>query len=331
MKVLVTGGAGYIGSHMVRVLIQAKHTPIVLDNLSTGHKESVPEAALFFKGDLKNLKDVEAVFKKYKIDAVMHFAASCLVGESATEPLKYYENNVLSCIHLLNVMRKHKVKFLIFSSTCAVFGEPKRLPIEEDDPKSPTNTYGQSKLIIETLLKDVASKSDLRFASLRYFNACGADPDGETGEVHNPEAHLVPNILKTLCGKAKELTIFGDDYATPDGTCVRDYVHVRDLCQAHLLALDALKAGMKSNFFNLGNGDGYSVKDIVKVAERITGKKVRVKIGPRRPGDPARLVASARKAGKILGWKPKLTLEQIIQTAWQWETKKAPKWQKRKK
>ena len=321
MKVLVIGGAGYIGSHMVRVLTQAKHEPVVFDNLRTGHKASVPKGAAFFRGDLKNLPDTKAVFKKHKIDAVMHFAASALVGESVADPLKYYENNVAACVNLLKVMRARKVRLLIFSSTAAVFGEPKRLPIQEEDPKAPANPYGQSKLMIETILKDVSGKSGLRYVALRYFNACGAHPDAESGETHDPETHLIPNILKALRGGKKALTIFGDDYDTPDGTCVRDYIHIHDLCRAHLLALEALKKGMKSDSFNLGNGNGYSVKEIVKTVERVTGKKVPVRIGPRRPGDPARLVASSEKARKVLGWRPAMNLEQIIKTAWEWEKK----------
>ncbi|OIO38237.1 MAG: UDP-glucose 4-epimerase GalE [Candidatus Omnitrophica bacterium CG1_02_46_14] len=319
MKVLVVGGAGYIGSHMVRILDQAKHTPIIFDNLSTGHKSFVPKGINFFKGDLKNKPDVEAVFKKYKIDAVMHFAASALVGESVADPMKYYENNVLACVNLLKVMQARKINLLIFSSTCAIFGEPVNLPMREDDPKSQVNPYGRSKWMIEMILRDLSAASDLRYVALRYFNACGAHPDAKAGEWHEPETHLIPNILKSLCGKLKELTIFGDDYDTPDGTCVRDYIHVHDLCRAHLLALEFLKKSLKSDTFNLGSGKGYSVKEIISMAEKVTGKKVPLKIGRRRPGDPARLIAGAEKAKKILGWKPEMDLEKIIQTAWKWE------------
>ena len=321
MNVLVVGGAGYIGSHMMRMLTGAKHTPIVFDNLSTGHKELLPKRADFFKGDLKNIKDIDSVFKKYKIGAVMHFAASALVGESVKDPLKYYENNVSACVNLLKVMRARKVNLLIFSSTCAIFGEPAHLPMREEDPKAPVNPYGRSKWMIETILKDLSNVSSFRYVALRYFNACGAHPDAEAGEWHEPETHLIPNALKTLCGKLKKLTIFGDDYDTPDGTCIRDYIHIHDLCQAHLLALEALKNGMKSDCFNLGSGDGYSVKEIISMVEKVTGKKVPFRIGPRRSGDPARLVASAKKAKKVLAWKPQMDLEQIIQTAWKWETR----------
>lgn len=325
----MVGGAGYIGSHMVRFLKKAKHRPIIFDNLSTGHKAFIPKGVDFFKGDLKTPRDIDAAFKKYKIDAVMHFAASALVGESVVDPLKYYENNVSAFVNLVKGMQKRKVNLLIFSSTCAIFGEPVNLPMREDDPKSPANPYGQSKLMIETILKDTAASSDLRYVALRYFNACGADPNGEVGELHDPETHLIPNILKALCGKAKELTIFGDDYETSDGTCVRDYIHIHDLCAAHLLALEALKRGMKSDYFNLGSGDGYSVKEIIKAVERVTGKKVPFKVGPRRPGDPARLVAGSEKALKILGWKTKIGLQEIIQTAWNWETRPVAKKKKR--
>ena len=321
MNVLVVGGAGYIGSHMVRILTRTNHTPIIFDNLSTGHKKLVPKNTAFFKGDLKNLPDIEKVFKKYKIDAVMHFAASALVGESVADPLKYYENNVLAFINLLNVMKSRKTRFLIFSSTCAIFGEPTKLPIQEEDPKSPTHPYGWSKLMIEIILKDVSARSGLRYAALRYFNASGAHLDAETGEVHDPETHLIPNILKTLRGEKKPLTIFGDDYDTPDGTCVRDYIHIHDLCRAHLLALEALKKGMKSDSFNLGTGHGHSVKEVVAMVEKVTGKKVPTRIVERRAGDPAEIFASSKKAGEVLGWKPKMDLEQIIKTAWAWEKK----------
>ncbi len=317
---MVVGGAGYIGSHMVRMLIQAKHTPVVFDNLSTGHESFIPKSVPFSKGDLRNQPELEAVFKKYKIDAVMHFAASALVGESVADPLKYFENNVLACVNLLKVMQARKVSLFIFSSTCAVFGEPAHLPMREDDPKAPVNPYGRSKWMIEMILKDLAGASDLRYAALRYFNACGAHPEATVGEWHEPETHLIPNILKSLFVKLKELTVFGDDYDTSDGTCIRDYVHIHDLCRAHLLALEALAKGMKSDSFNLGSGQGYSVKEIVAMAEKVTGKKVPLKIGPRRPGDPARLVAGAEKANKVLGWKPQMDLETIIRTAWKWET-----------
>ncbi len=322
MKVLVAGGAGYIGSNMVRKLLEKKHSPVVFDNLSTGHRCLLRKSVPFVKGDLRNFEQIRAALKKYKVGAVMHFAAASLVGESVEKPLKYYDNNVLATITLLKAMQETKVKTLIFSSTCAIFGEPKHLPIVEDDVKAPVNPYGQSKLMIETLLKDHAKTADFRYVALRYFNACGAHPGGEIGEMHDPEAHLIPNVLKVLTGKKKELQMFGDDYDTPDGTCIRDYVHIEDLAEAHLLALEYLEKGMKSDAFNLGSGNGYSVKEIVREVEKSTGKKVKVKMCPRRPGDPARLVADSSKAAKTLCWKPKLGLDEIVRSAWAWEQKR---------
>ena len=322
MKVLVTGGAGYIGSNMVKKLLEHRHSPVVLDDLSMGHRHFVPKNVPFVKGDIRKSEDLRSVFKRFKTEAVLHFAASAFVGESVENPLKYYDNNVIGAVQLLKAMREAKVAKLIFSSTCAIYGEPKHLPIQEEDEKKPANPYGRSKLMIENILQDHAAVTDLRYVSLRYFNACGAHPDGGIGELHKPETHLIPNILKVLTGKKKQLEIYGDDYATPDGTCVRDYVHVEDLASAHLLALEALAKGMKSDVFNLGCGSGYSVKEIVKAVEKVTGKKVTVKLCARRPGDPAKLIATSAKAKKILGWKPKYSLEEIIHTAWEWERSK---------
>ena len=319
MRVMVVGGAGYIGSNMVRKLLEKRHRVFVFDNLSTGFRRFVPKSVPFIKGDLRDHRTVLAALKKYRPQAVMHFAAAALVGESVENPLKYYDNNTVASVQLLKAMQQAGVKLFIFSSTCATFGVPKGSVIHEDDPQSPINPYGQSKLMIETILKDLSKVSDLRYASLRYFNACGAHPSGEIGELHEPEAHLIPNILKVLTGEKKELHIFGDDYPTPDGTCIRDYVHVEDLAAAHLLALEALSRGMKSGHFNLGSGNGYSVKEIVAAVEKVTGRKVRVKISPRRPGDPPRLVAASGRAKKDLKWKPVHGLESIIRTAWQWE------------
>ncbi len=320
-KVLVVGGAGYIGSCMVRTLIAHRFPAVVFDNLSTGHRDLVPRGVPFVRGDLRSPRDVRAAFRLHDVDAVMHFAASSLVGESVQDPLKYYGNNVSACVNLLRAMGEHGVKRFIFSSTAAVFGEPARLPIREDDPKVPTNPYGQSKLAIEHMLRDVARTGTLSYVILRYFNACGAHASGEIGERHDPETHLIPNILKALTGEKKKLVIFGDDYPTPDGTCVRDYIHIEDLCDAHLLALKALRRGMKSDVFNLGNGSGYSVKAILRAVEKVAGRRVPFTVGPRRPGDPARLVASAAKAARALGWKPKRTLEDIVSSAWRWESK----------
>ena len=319
MRVLVIGGAGYIGSHMVRSLLKEKHDAIVFDNLSTGYREFIPEGAPFIKGDLRNGADIRGVFERHTIDAVMHFAASSLVPESMSNPLKYYDNNVLACINLLKAMVENKVKKFIFSSTAAVYGEPENIPIKENDKTSPTNPYGMSKLMIENILKDASRVHDVSYIALRYFNAAGAHPSGETGEKHIPETHLIPNILKAAKGEKSEVTIFGDDYQTPDGTCIRDFIHVQDLCRAHLLALKALKEGMKSDVFNLGSGSGYSVKEVVRTTEGVTGRKINVKIAPRRPGDPARLVAGAERAQKVLGWRPELDLNEIIQSAWAWE------------
>lgn len=321
MRVLVVGGAGYIGSHMVQTLLKEKIDTIVFDNLSTGYSEFIPEGVPFIKGDLRSESDIQNVFKEYAIDVVMHFAASSIVPESVSNPLKYYENNVLACINLLKVMAENKVKKFIFSSTAAVYGEPENVPIKEGDKTSPTNPYGRSKLMIENILRDIASAHDFSYVSLRYFNAAGAHPSGEIGEKHDPETHLIPNILKVAKWMKDELTIFGDDYPTPDGTCIRDYIHVQDLCKAHLLALGALTGGIKNEIFNLGNGNGFSVREVVSTAEKVTGRKIHVKVGPRRPGDPARLVASAEKVQTILGWKPRANLEEIIRTAWEWEKK----------
>ncbi len=323
MRILVVGGAGYIGSNMVRMLLEKRHKVVVFDNLSTGHKEFVPKEAVFFKGDLRSIRDVESIFKLYKIDAVMHFAASALVGESVENPLKYYDNNVSACINLLKAMVAHKVNYFIFSSTCATFGEPKKVPMDETHEQNPVNPYGRSKLMIEKILQDLSRADQMNYVALRYFNACGAHPSGEIGERHDPETHLIPNILKVATGEKKELMIFGDDYDTPDGTCIRDYIHIEDLATAHLLALEALNNGMKSDFFNLGSEKGYSVKEIIRAVERVTGKKIKAKVSPRRPGDPARLVAKSDKAKKVLGWKATYDLEGIIETAWRWHRKEA--------
>ncbi len=316
---MVIGGAGYIGSAMARTLVDAGHRLVIFDNLSTGHAHLISKDAVFVQGDLRKFDNILTALEKHPVEAVMHFAAAALVGESVTNPLKYYDNNVVATAQLLKAMQETKVKKLIFSSTCAVFGEPKRVPLLEDDPKSPANPYGQSKLMIETMLGDHTKATDFRFVALRYFNACGAHSSGEIGEMHEPEAHLIPNILKVLTGEKPELQIFGSDYDTPDGTCVRDYVHIEDLADAHLAALKYLDRGMQSDAFNLGSGDGYSVKDIVNMVEKVTGKKVKIKMCPRRPGDPAKLVACADKAKQILGWTPKRDLETIIKSAWRWE------------
>jgi len=304
---------------MLRALLEEGFSPVVFDNLSTGHKEFIPKNTIFIKGDLCKENDIQKIFEKIPIDAVMHFAASALVSESMNNPIKYYYNNVSAFINLLNAMLKHKIKKLIFSSTCAVYGEPKRVPIREDDDNNPTNPYGRSKLMVERIIKDIAETYDFSYISLRYFNVAGAHPSGGIGEWHNPETHLIPNILKVANGQKKKLIIFGDDYPTPDGTCIRDYIYIEDLCQAHLLALKALREGMRSDVFNLGDGSGYSIKEVVQAAEKVISKKVNVEIGSRRLGDPARLIASYEKAKKNLGWEPKADLKKIIKSAWEWE------------
>lgn len=320
--ILVTGGAGYIGSHMVRTLLENKYKPIVFDNLSTGYRSFVPKGAPFVKGDLKNKKDIEEFFKKYKIDAVMHFAASIVVPESVEKPLMYYENNVVSCINLLNAMVKHNVKRFVFSSTAAVYGNSKRNPIQEEDEIKPNNPYGRTKAIMEKILFDLSQAIDFNYVALRYFNVGGAHASGEVGESHDPETHLIPNILKNIKGENKEFTLYGTDYPTKDGTCIRDYIHIEDLCDAHLLALKRLIKINKSDVFNLGNNKGFSVFEVIKVAEKITKSKTKIKIAKRRTRDSVKLVASSKKAKEMLGWQPKRSLEEIITSAWEWERNK---------
>jgi len=317
--ILVTGGAGYIGSHMAKTLSEAARPCVVFDNLSTGNKKFIPKDVPFVEGDLRNKKEIVKVFKRYSIELVMHFAASIVVPESVKNPLKYYENNVTASINLLEAMLEQGVKRFIFSSTAAVYGEPKTIPVTEEDVTEPKSPYGASKLMVERILQDMSKTHDFSYIILRYFNACGAHPSGTLGPTNKHETLLIPNIIKVASGKAKELNIYGDDYPTPDGTCLRDYIHVMDLCQAHLLACDALKKGMKSDLFNLGNEKGFSVKEVVAMVEKVTGRNISVKISARRPGDPARIVASGQKARKLLGWQPKMDLSEIISTAWKWE------------
>jgi UDP-glucose 4-epimerase len=318
MNILVVGGAGYIGSHMCKHLAKSGYRPIVLDNLVYGHREAVKWGP-FIKGSMENKDILNMIFAQYEIGAVMHFAAFAYVGESVTNPGKYYGNNVAATISLLEAMKKYNVSKFIFSSTCAIYGEPLEIPITERHPQEPINPYGRSKLMVEQILDDYQSAYGLNSISLRYFNAAGADADGDIGEDHSPETHLIPLILKTALGKRDEVAIFGDDYPTEDGTCIRDYIHVTDLAQAHLLALEELMKDSAGEKYNLGNGNGHSVKQVIDVAQKVTGKKIPSKIAERRPGDPAILIGSSEKAIKELGWKPQFAdLKSILETAWRW-------------
>ncbi|MCI8550489.1 MAG: UDP-glucose 4-epimerase GalE [Lachnospiraceae bacterium] len=320
MKILVLGGAGYIGSHTVYELVDAGHEVVIIDNLETGHIEAVHPKAKFYKGDLRDRGFVDSVLDGEKdIDAVIHFAANSLVGESMTNPLKYYDNNLCGTKVLLESMVAHGLDKIVFSSTAATYGEPEKIPIEETDRTEPTNTYGETKLSMEKMFKWTGLAHGLRFVSLRYFNACGAHVSGQIGEAHNPESHLIPLILQVPLGKREAISIFGDDYDTKDGTCVRDYIHVTDLAQAHILAVEYLMKGGKSDIFNLGNGVGFTVKEVIETARKVTEDPIKAIISPRRAGDPARLIASSEKAKRVLGWKPAhADLEEIIATAWKW-------------
>ncbi len=319
-KVLVAGGAGYIGSHMVTLLIDKGYEVSVFDNNYASHKGKLPKAAKKINGDLRHFDDISKAIKRGHYDLVMYFAGLIIAPESVVDPIKYYESNVLAAINLIKAAHQGNIKRLIFSSTAAVYGTPKKIPITESSELKPINPYGHTKLMFEQILSDLSTADkDFHFIALRYFNAAGAHASGEIGECHEPETHLIPNILKNIKGEIKELTLFGTDYPTIDGTCVRDYIHVQDLCDAHYLAIKALDKGIKNEFFNLGSGKGYSVQQIINEVEKATGKKVNVKIAPRRPGDPATLVASSAKAKKILGWSAKRDLSTIIKSAWAWE------------
>jgi len=321
-EILVVGGAGYVGSHTVKVLHQAGFEPVVFDNLSTGHRRSVSRkrGVRFIKGDLLRPATLERAFAGGDFRAVFHFAAKALVGESVANPALYYRENVSGTLNLLEAMLAHGVKRIVFSSTAATYGEVKTVPLREDHPKDPCNPYGFTKWAIERMLEDFGAAYGLRSIRLRYFNAAGCDPDGEIGEDHDPETHLIPNVLMGASRPRARVRIFGDDYDTPDGTCVRDYIHVTDLARAHLLALEKLhRAGPRSDAYNLGNGNGYSVKEVVEVAREVTGRPIPATVTKRRPGDPAVLVASADRARTELGWTPELaSLRTIIETAWNW-------------
>lgn len=319
--ILVAGGAGYIGSHMVLALLENDYYPVIYDNLSEGHREAVLEGTLV-EGDLSDGDALRNVFHSHDISAVMHFAANCYVGESMTNPGKYYRNNVFNTFNLLNVMLECNVNKFIFSSSAATYGNPVQIPITEEHPQNPVNPYGNTKLIVEKILHDFGAAYNLDSISLRYFNAAGADPLSRIGENHNPETHLIPNILDAALGITDSVRIFGDNYPTYDGTCVRDYIHILDLAQAHLLALEKLLQGYKTDFFNLGNGEGYSNRQVVETVKKITGRSFNVEITSPRAGDPPTLVGSAEKARTQLGWKPKFyLLEQIVETAWNWHKK----------
>lgn len=322
MTILVLGGAGYIGSHTVYELIENGEDVAIIDNLQTGHIKAVHPKARFYKGDIRNREFLDSVFAKEKIDAVIHFAAYSLVGESMEKPLKYYENNLCGTKILLDSMVANGINKIVFSSTAATYGEPESLPILETDKTEPTNTYGETKLAMEKMFKWVGRAHNINFVSLRYFNACGAHVSGEIGEDHAVETHLIPLILQVPNNKREHIYIFGDDYNTKDGTCIRDYIHVTDLAQAHILAVKYLRNGGNSDIFNLGNGIGFSVKEVIEKARKVTGHPIPAQISPRRAGDPAKLIASSNKARKILGWKPEhAELEEIIATAWNWHKK----------
>lgn len=318
--ILITGGLGYVGSHAVRHLLDHGRNVVLFDNLVYGHTEA-SSGAPYVIGDLSNVEEIRAVFRDYEIDGVMHFAAYAAVGESVANPMKYFDNNIRAGLNLLQVMLENDVKRLVFSSTCAIFGEPQQIPMSETHATNPTNPYGESKLFFEKILKWYDVAYGLKSMCLRYFNAAGAHPSGEIGEDHTPENHLIPLAIAAAAGRRKELTVFGSDYDTPDGTCIRDYIHVSDLADAHLLAMQNMEQGGNSNAYNLGNGNGYSVLEVLRMVEQITGLSVPHSIGERRPGDPARLVGSSQKAMDELGWQPKLnTLETIVETAWTWHS-----------
>ncbi|MGX7235004.1 UDP-glucose 4-epimerase GalE [Enterococcus italicus] len=319
MTILVLGGAGYIGSHAVDQFITAGFDVAVVDNLLTGHRKAVHPAARFYEGDIRNKAFMQSVFKKESIEGVIHFAASSLVGESMERPLLYFDNNVYGTLVTLEVMHEYGVKRIVFSSTAATYGEPTETPITENMPASPKNPYGESKRMMENMMRWCDEAYGIRYVALRYFNVAGAKLDHSIGEDHTPETHLVPLLLQTALGQRESFTIFGEDYPTKDGTCVRDYVHVVDLIQAHLKAYDYLVNGGKSDAFNLGSNEGFSVKEMLTAARQITGKEIPVKVGPRRAGDPAVLVASPQKAKTILGWTPEYTtIETIFSSAWSW-------------
>lgn len=320
MRILVVGGAGYIGSHMVKMLVGAGHRVVVLDNLSTGYRDAVPRGE-FVEGEAGDADLLGRLFQARSFDGVMHFASCIQVGESMTHPHKYYDNNLSATLRLLGAMAANGVRHFIFSSTAAIFGEPSYAPIDEVHPQFPINPYGRTKWMVEQALGDYEAAYGIRSVCLRYFNAAGADPDGELGERHDPETHLIPLILQAASGRRASIRVYGRDYDTPDGTCIRDYVHVTDLCSAHLAALERLVSGGASRVYNLGNGQGFTVQQVIDAARHVTGRPIHAEDAPRRQGDPERLVADASRARDELGWNPRYTdLETIIAHAWRWET-----------
>lgn len=322
MSVLVVGGAGYIGSHAVKALLDQGEDVVIIDNLQTGHPDAIDKRAKFYQGDTRDPEFLDSVFDNEDIDAVIHFAANSLVGESMQDPLKYYDNNLFGTMKLLESMLKHDVDKIVFSSTAATYGEPEKVPIEETDRTKPTNTYGETKLAMENMIRWTANAHPLNYVSLRYFNACGADESGDIGEDHNPETHLIPLILQVPLGKREEISIYGDDYDTKDGTCIRDYIHVDDLADAHIKALNYLRNGGESDIFNLGSGEGFSVNEMIEAAREVTGHEIPAKVVPRRAGDPAVLIAKSDKAREVLEWQPKKDdVKVIIEDAWNWHQK----------
>ena len=319
MKILVTGGAGYIGSHAVKRLLEGGYNVVVLDNLDRGHRQAVSKEVELEELDLRQTEAITEALKRHRIDCVMHFAALAYVGESVTDPLRYYDNNTAGTLSLLQAMHDATVKKLVFSSTCATYGEPDQMPMTENIPQCPINPYGWSKLFVERILQDyLAANQDFSYAALRYFNVAGSAADGSLGEDHEPETHLIPVLLNTALGKRPNATIFGEDYATEDGTCIRDYIHVQDLVDAHAAVMQALEPG-QARFYNLGIGKGYSVKQVVEAVKKVTGVDLNIEIGPRRPGDPPQLFSDPSKIQRELGWKAKITdIDQIVETAWQW-------------
>ncbi|MCX5726506.1 MAG: UDP-glucose 4-epimerase GalE [Candidatus Saganbacteria bacterium] len=321
MRILITGGTGYIGSAAVHELIRRGHEVIVFDNLVYGHAAAIPKKVHLIEGDLTERKLVAETFERFTIEAVMHFASYTLVGESVSDPGKYFRNNIVGGMNLLEEMIEYNVKKIIFSSSAAVYGEPKKVPITENEPLSPTNPYGETKVMIEKIMKWFEAAYGLRYVNLRYFNAAGADIEANIGEDHDPETHLIPLVLETAMGKRKYIEVFGTDYPTSDGTCIRDYVHIKDIIHAHVLALEKLEKGGESAVYNLGTGKGASVKEVIDLVREVTAINFKTKEGKRRPGDPARLVASYDKAKKELGWEPGYSLKEIIIDAWEWRKK----------